>query len=416
MPSVEDEVDKCIECGFCEPRCPSRDLTTTPRQRIVVRREIERLRVAGESGGTLAALESAFPYDALDTCATDGLCATACPVGIDTGQLTKRFRKKSHSPAAREIARLTAEHFALVERGVRLALQAGRAGRALVGSGAIAGVTRAARTLFGSQVPLWIEPMPAPAKADLPATRRAGAAAIYFPSCISRTMGALPGEPEEMSTAQAFVAVAARAGTSLHIPEDVRGHCCGVPYSSKGFAGAHALVINRTVSRMWEWSDRGALPVVIDTSPCTYGLRSGQDLTPENRDRLARMKVCDGVEFFADALPRLTVKRKTGAVAVHPVCSLVKMGLTEKLDAVASACSEKTTVAASAGCCGFAGDRGWLVPELTASATNQEAAEIRASQAAELYSTSRTCEIGLTRATGTVARSFIHLLERSTRE
>ena len=415
MPSVEEEVDKCIECGFCEPRCPSRDLTTTPRQRIVVRREIERLRLAGEGDGTLAALESAFPYDALDTCATDGLCATACPVGIDTGQLTKRFRSTRHSPAAREIARLTAERFALVERGVRLALTAGRAGRAMMGSAAITAVTRAARSLFGSQVPLWIEPMPAPAKPDLPATVREGAAAIYFPSCISRTMGALPGEPGEMSVAEAFVAVAARAGTPLHIPEDVRGRCCGVPYSSKGFTEAHALVINGTVARMWEWSDRGALPVVIDTSPCTYGLRSGQDLTSENRDRLARIKLSDGVEFFADTvLPRLTVTRKTGAVAVHPVCSLVKMGLTEKLEAIARACSETTTVAASAGCCGFAGDRGWLVPELTASAMKEEAADIRASPAAEMYSSSRTCEIGLTRATGIIARSFIHLLERAT--
>jgi D-lactate dehydrogenase len=128
------------------------------------------------------------------------------------------------------------------------------------------------------------------------------------------------------------------------------------------------------------------------------------------------MTVRDGVEFFADTvLPRLTVTRKTGAVAVHPVCSLVKMGLTEKLEALARACSENTTVPVSAGCCGFAGDRGWLVPELTASATKPEAAEIRASQAAEIFSSSRTCEIALTRATGILARSFIHLLERATR-
>lgn len=416
MPSVEEEVDKCIECGFCEPLCPSRDLTTTPRQRIVVRREIERLRLAGEGDGMLAELESAFPYDALDTCATDGLCATACPVGIDTGQLTKRFRRRSHSPAASRIARLTAERFALVERGVRLALHAGRAARAVLGSNAITALTRAARSLLGGQVPLWIEPMPAPAAADLPETGREGAAAIYFPSCITRTMGALPREPNGMSVAEAFVAVAARAGTPLYIPEDVRGHCCGVPYSSKGFAEAHALAINGTVARMWEWSDRGALPVVIDTSPYTYGLRSGQDLAPENQERLARMSIRDGVEFFADTvLPRLTVTRRTGAVAVHPVCSLVKMSLTEKLESLARACSQSTFVAASSGCCGFAGDRGWLVPELTASAMREEASEFHASQVEEICSSSRTCEIGLTRATGVVARSFIHLLERATR-
>ena len=37
---VEAEVDRCVECGYCEPVCPSKDLTTTPRQRIVLRREM----------------------------------------------------------------------------------------------------------------------------------------------------------------------------------------------------------------------------------------------------------------------------------------------------------------------------------------------------------------------------------------
>ena len=43
LPEVEEEVDRCIECGFCESHCPSRDLTLTPRQRIVVRREMAAL-------------------------------------------------------------------------------------------------------------------------------------------------------------------------------------------------------------------------------------------------------------------------------------------------------------------------------------------------------------------------------------
>jgi D-lactate dehydrogenase len=395
IPSVEEEVDKCTECGFCEPHCPSRDLTTTPRQRIVVRREIERLRLSGGAGGDLAALEAAFPYDVLDTCATDGLCATACPVSIDTGRLTKRFREARHSAASRRIARWTVKRFALVERLVRLALQAGRLGH-----------------LFKES----IEPIPAPAKSELPRTRRDGAAAIYFPSCLSRALGALPGEPEAASVPEAFVTVAARAGVALHVPEDVRGSCCGMPYSSKGFAQAHALAANATVARMWDWSSRGELPIVIDTSPCTYAIRLGQDLDNKNRERLSKMQVFDGVEFFADVvLPRLTVTRKAGAVALHPVCSLTKMSLAPKLEVLGRACSDSALVPASAGCCGFAGDRGWLVPELTASATSAEAAEILASGSAELYSSSRTCEIGLTRATGIVARSFIHLIERATR-
>ena len=394
MPSVEEEVDKCIECGFCEPRCPSRDLTTTPRQRIVVRREIERLRLEGDRNGQLASLEGAFPYDALDTCATDGLCATACPVSIDTGRLTKRLRASRHSPAARRMALLAARRFASVERLVRLVLSVGPLGRVL---------------------PRWIEPMPAAAGA-LPRTRRQGAAAVYFASCLSRTLGALQGEPRGPSVPEAFVEVAARANMPLFVPPDLSGRCCGMPYSSKGFDEAHAFAVNDAVARLWEWSGEGALPVVVDTSPCTHSLRSATDLTPENRARLSKMRISDGVEFFADlVLPRLTIRHRAGRVALHPVCSLTKMNLGGRLEAIGRACAESAAIPAEAGCCGFAGDRGWLVPELTASATQDEARGIRSLEAFEIYSSSRTCEIGLSRATGLAARSFIHLLERATR-
>jgi len=70
----------------------------------------------------------------------------------------------------------------------------------------------------------------------------------------------------------------------------------------------------------------------------------------------------------------------------------------------------------SAGCCGFAGDRGLLVPELTASALRDEAAEIAALPADSVcVSTSRGCEVGLTRATGRPFRSLAQLLEEATR-
>ena len=120
LPEVEAEVDKCIECGFCESLCPSRDLTLTPRQRIVVRRAMER------PGADVAALREAYQYDALDTCATDGLCALACPVSIDTGRLTKRLRASMASPAARRVAATAATHFSTTQRLVRTSLRASR--------------------------------------------------------------------------------------------------------------------------------------------------------------------------------------------------------------------------------------------------------------------------------------------------
>ena len=384
MPVVEDEVDKCIECGFCEVRCPSRDLTLTPRQRIVVRREMARSREAA------AEMDADFGYMALDTCAVDGLCATACPVGIDTGALTKRLRCERHSSLAHSFARFMADHFSLVERGARLALRIGWP---------------------------WAKDLPRAARARRPHTERAGAQAVYFPACISRVLGRLRDEPDDMSLMEVFVKVAARAGVRVFIPTDAGGTCCGVPFSSKGYDRAHALAVNRTIERFWEWSDEGRLSVVVDASPCTYGLFTCRPhLTVENQRRFDHLQIMDGVRFAnRHLLPHLSVTKRTEAVALHPVCSLIKMGLTADLEAVASACSVKVTIPQNAGCCGFAGDRGYLVPELTESATRQEAAEVRAGVFDGHYSSSRTCEIGLTRATGSVYRSYLYLLERATR-
>ena len=130
LPSVEPEIDKCIECGYCEPKCPSRELTLTPRQRIVVRREMARLQESGDRSPLYAALDAEFPYMALDTCATDGLCATACPVSIDTGQLVKRFRGIRSSAGAKQWAERISKHFKLTEWSLRWALRAGHAAEA----------------------------------------------------------------------------------------------------------------------------------------------------------------------------------------------------------------------------------------------------------------------------------------------
>jgi D-lactate dehydrogenase len=384
MPAVEEEVDKCIECGFCEVRCPSRDLTLTPRQRIVVRREMARSRKAA------AELDADFPYMALDTCAVDGLCATACPVGIDTGALTKRLRRERHSAWAHRVARFLAGHFGMVERAARLALQIGHG---------------------------WAKDLPRAARARRPRTDRAGAEAVYFPACISRVLGRLRNEPDDMSLIEVFVELASRAGVPIFIPPDVSGTCCGVPFSSKGYDRAHRLAVNRTIERFWQWSERGRLPIIVDASPCTYGLLTCRPhLTLQNQRHFDQMQILDSVRFARHRLfSRLTVTRPVDAVALHPVCSLIKMGLTPDLEAIASACSRQVTVPPGAGCCGFAGDRGYLFPELTESAMRQEAAEVRAGKFDGHFSSSRTCEIGLARATGSVYRSYLYLIERATR-
>ena len=417
MPVIEDEVDKCIECGFCESKCPSLDLTLSPRQRIVVRREMARLTESRGDRALLVALERDFPYMALDTCAVDGLCATACPVAIDTGQLTKRLRRLRHPAWAQAMARQMAANFALIESTARFGLRVGHLVQSVFGARAMADITRAARAILRCPFPQWSREMPRPARSRRPATELAGAQAVYFPSCISRVMGRLPGEPDELSLPEAFVTVARRAEVPLWIPGNVAGTCCGVPFSSKGYDQGHALAVNRSIQRFWEWSDGGRLPVVIDTSPCTYGLVTSRPyLTPENQQKFDRLRMLDGVGFAHDQLlPRLRVRRKVRSAALHPVCSVIKLNLSPKLEAIARACSEEVAVPLHAGCCGFAGDRGFLFPELTESATRREAAAVQAEAHDGHFSSSRTCEIGLTRATGQIYRSHIYLLEQATR-
>jgi D-lactate dehydrogenase len=423
LPTVEPEVDACIECGFCERLCPSRDLTLTPRQRIVVRREMSRLRESDPSSPLLRELERDYPYSALETCATDGMCATGCPVGIDTGKLVKRLRRESRSEIAHEIAVSLADRFALIEGVARAALRAGHFARRVAGDDALDRAARALRGALGGTIPPWSADLPRAARGSFPPTSRDGAHAVYFPSCVSRTLGADPSSASDeangggLELAEVVVRVSTRAGVPLWIPGDVPGHCCGLPFSSKGFERAYRIAVARTVRSLWEWSDEGAFPVVVDSSPCAYTLRQARpDLAEPDRARFDRLEILDGIELAHDRLlPALRLTGGTRRVALHPACSAVKMNLSDKLLAVAAAAAAEAEIPIAAGCCGFAGDRGFSLPGLTAAATREEAAEVSSRPRDGYYSSSRTCEIGMSRATGKPYRSFWYLLEEASR-
>lgn len=415
LPPVESVVDTCVECGFCERVCPSRDLTQTPRQRIVVRREMVRRELAGADRAELDALWQAYDYDGLDTCAADGMCGTACPVGINTGTLVKQFRAARRTRTAEAVGHLAATRLDIVETVARAGLAAGHGVVRVFGARAMPAVTRLARRLLGPEVPRWRDEMPRPAPA-LPATSR-GAAAVYLPACVSRVFGALPRESAGLSLSQALVTVAARAGLPVWIPDDVHGTCCGTPFSSKGLSGGYRHAANDAIERCWRWTDGGRLPVIVDTNSCTHGLQHcGEALTAANRECLSRLRLVDAVEFARrELLPRLPVTQPVASAAVHPTCSLVHLGLVEDLIDLTRACAGVVFVPPHAACCGFAGDRGFLVPELTASATRIEAEEVREAGCQHHVSSNRMCELAMSAATGQPYRSVIHLLEEATR-
>lgn len=416
LPSVEDAIDTCVECGFCERVCPSRDVTLTPRQRILVRRDMVRREQAGEPREAIDAMWRDYAYAGLDTCAVDGMCATACPVGINTGALVKQFRHARHSSTAEAIGRAAATRFGLAESLVRTGLHLGHLVQRVFGTGAMPALTRLARRVGGPDVPLWTSEMPRPAAA-LPRTSRMDIAAVYLPACVPRVFGHVPGETSTLSLPAALVAVAARAGAAVWIPDDVHGTCCGTPFSSKGLVDGHRQAVNDAIERCWAWSQEGRLPIVVDANSCTLGLREcGPALTAENRARFDALRLVDSVEFArVHLLPRLEVTRRVGKVAVHPTCSIAHLGHADDLLALVTACAVEVTHPAHAGCCGFAGDRGFLFPELTASATRREADEVRAAGCDDHVSANRMCEVALTSATGRPYRSVIHLLEEATR-
>ena len=163
----------------------------------------------------------------------------------------------------------------------------------------------------------------------------------------------------------------------------------------------------------------GPKPVVIDASSCTHGLQLdvAACLDEEMKEQFEKLELLDSIAWVHDRLlPSLDVRRKLGTVAVHPTCSAGHMGLRGKLAAVASELAEEVMVPPGTTCCGMAGDRGWLHPELPASALRDVRRELDGDRAVEGYLCSnRTCEAALQSVTGRPYESFVLLLERLTR-
>ena len=394
-PPIEEVADSCVECGFCEPVCPSRHLTTTPRQRIVLRREMAR---QPPGSAVQRALVEEYEYDALQTCAADGTCMLACPLGIDTGRLVKDMREREHTPRVERTALAVARRWAAAERATRAALRLPETPLRLL--------TRIARTAVSHElVPAWRPGMPRPA-GPLPATARDGAVAVYLPACVNRMFGHARGAERDLSLPEAMVAVSERAGHPVWIPPDAPGHCCGVPWSSKGYRAGHAHMAAQTAAALQRWTDGGKLPVVTDASSCALGLT----------EHVEGVDILDSVAWAHDRLlPDLEVRRRLRSAAVHPSCATRHMRLTGELERLAAGVADEVFVPRASTCCGFAGDRGLLHPELTRAATADEAAELSGREFDAHLCSNRTCEIGLQEGTGAAFESFVFALEQATR-
>lgn len=396
MPSIEEEVDGCIECGFCEPGCPSRDLTLTPRQRIVLRREIAARRDDEQLLGQIK--DEEYAYAAIETCSVGGMCAVACPLGINTGDLVRRQRaahvhgleKAAWNRAAKSwkaATRMGSAALTMAKSSSPIARAASSLGRKMLGPDA---------------VPTYADDLPGgsglrrrPRRGDKAGQ---GEVAVYFPSCLNSMLAA-----SGQGVFSAFNELCRRAGVSVMLL-DAQDLCCGGPWKAKGLMEGYATM-RRKVMQTLNGID---VTVISDAGSCTASLTEMVN---------GSYTVRDVVTFAADVLlPRLTVTSRLPSLALHPTCGSTRLGIDDALMRVARFIADEVYIPHSWGCCGFAGDRGLLHPELVASATADMAAELANLEFTAYASLNRTCEIGMSRATGKTYVHIVELLAAATRD
>jgi len=402
IPVAHEKIDACIECGFCEPNCVAAELTLTPRQRIVAYREIASLKKSGKEPHLLAQLNKIYQYSGNETCATDGLCASACPVKIDTGKLIKELRREEIGNGQKN-GLWVADRMATVTKVMSNGLSIVSFFHRILGTKIMAAVSGGVRWLSFNKIPVWNKWMPrgaAAVKTSLPVSEFSRKV-VYFPSCINRSMGpARYGNQEQLT--EVMLKLLKKGGFEVIYPENLPNLCCGMAFSSKGYTDAGSKKSAELEAALLKASDHGTLPVLCDMSPCLFTMRENMGM---------RMKLYEPVEFILEhLLPHLTLTPLTETIAVFPVCSLKKMGLENKLTELAKLCANEVIVAES-NCCGFAGDRGFTVPELNRHGLRHLKTQLTAS-VKHGYSNSRTCEIGLSLHSGIPFSSVVYLVDR----
>lgn len=407
MPLTNAHVDRCIECGFCEPNCVSCGYTLSARQRIVVQRHIQNLKNHNADPKEISSLEKEFYRVGIDSCAGDGLCATSCPMSINTADLTHDIRAE-HIPAgstAYNTGVFAARHIAGIEATLRPALSLASGIRYVIGDSAVNSIGKALNSIG---FPLWTSTLPS---AYYPHTIRQEEGKkkqlVYFPSCINRTMGASHekgGKPDDL--VDTFVKLCNRAGYEVIFPEGMKELCCGMIWESKGMPDIADAKTAELEKALLKTSEGGKIPVVCDQSPCLHRMR----------DHIKSLKLHEPAEFITDYLAdSLRFKKLDRTVAVHITCSSRLMGVGDKLISLASKCASTVIVPSEIGCCGFAGDKGFMLPGLNRYGLRKLRPQLEENHVTEGYSNSRTCEIGLSTNGGVPYKSIVYLVEEATR-
>ena len=412
--------NKCIECGFCEVNCMSCGLTLSSRMRIAVQREIRELEATGANPERAATLRKQYKYYGDQTCATDGLCSTSCPMKINTGELTHLIRQldMNRSKLGYQLGEFAANHMAGIKSGLRVVLDVAHAAHVTLGPTLM---TNVCRTMNKMGMPLWTTAMPKkrrqPKKSDLTQfiidrslphnqpSEENPLKVVYFPSCINQTMGQSKQGKKKHDLVDEVIQLMAKAGYEVIFPEGMEKMCCGQIWESKGMLDIADRKSAELEAALWKASEQGKYPVLCAQSPCLHRMRKV----------MHKMKLYEPAEFIMTYLKdRLDFHPINRPVALHITCSTRQMGVADDLINLAKMCSTNVFLPEGVGCCGFAGDRGFTFPELNKYGLRKLRPQIEANHIEVGYSNSRTCEIGLETNTGIPYMSIVYLVNECT--
>ena len=408
LPLTNPLVDRCIECGFCEVNCLTCGFALSSRQRIIIQREIARLKATGEDNERLKALVKGYKYWGNETCAGDGLCSTSCPMHINMGELTHVIRQQEipEGSMGYTIGNFAANHFAGMKSALRPVLTLADTAHTVLGTKAMSAITGGMHSLLN--IPLWTPAMPKAFHVDKHLEARQPKEknkVVYFPSCINQTMGLPHKSPEEMALVNKMVSLLNKAGYEIVFPKNMDKLCCGTIWESKGMMDIADRKSKELEEALWAASEEGKLPVLCDQSPCLHRMR----------ETIKKMHLYEPAEFIYTFLrDRLAFTPINEPVAIHITCSMRRMGLGDTIVALAKLCSTDVFVPEEVGCCGFAGDRGFTHPEVNKYALRKLRPQLEKKGIRMGYSNSRTCEIGLTTNSGIPYESIVYLVDQCT--
>ena len=399
------KLNKCIECGFCEVNCVSCGFTLSSRTRIVMQREMERLKMTGEEPDRLKILKKQYGYFGDQTCAGDGLCSMSCPMGINVADLTHEVRRQNMGRMANSVGEFVADNFHGVKTALRGVLTVADAAHSVIGSKAMGTI---AKGMHAVGLPLWTPSMPKPynAAGKLPQTAKSSLKVVYFPSCLNQTMGIDKASKGMKPLAQEMTELMQKAGYEVIFPKNMDSLCCGTIWESKGLPEIAMKKTRQLEDALWEASEHGRYPVVCDQSPCLHRMKQ----------HITKVELYESTEFIWKFLKdRLVFTQTDTPVALHLTCSTKLMKIDTVVHKLACLCSSDVLVPQGVGCCGFAGDKGMTHPELNAYALRKLREQIEAKGIEVGYSNSRTCEIGLQTNSGIPYRSIVYLVNSCTK-